>query len=725
MRRWLLAVAVTLLALAPLSLHAGAAEPSNHPRLETFKMPPPSKVEPLKDPCGVAVTATGRTFVANYYEHALYVFEENPPFHFYFDRIEIDEPPLGPNAGPIDGPCDLAVDAAGNLYFNNYHRNVVRYPSTGELSFGPGTVIDANYSTGVFIDPVSGHVFVDDRTYVAEYDAAGAPVMEGGEPVRIGLGSIEDGYGVAVSGFAGNPGIPSTAGRVYVADASDDTIKVFDPAGDPQLPVEVIDGEGTPQAGFSHLVDSDLAVDPLDGHLYVFDNLQPGFEEPEAVVHEFSSLGHYRGSVPSGVASGQSSNLIHGEPSSVAIEDGKIYLTSGNYFDDEPEFHPSEVMVFGPASGAATRILTVTKTGTGSGRVSSSDPAGLGCGTACDGEFDQGRTVTLLAEPDLHNRFAGWSANCIVKTPQKCTVKIDADAVVTAEFEPIPQRHLTVLSSGGGGGSGTIASIPAGIDCGAVCGEDFDEASAVTLIATPGARRALSGWSGCDSEPGPRECRVTMDAAREVEARFEALPEPPPPPPPPPPGQRILSVLSTTTGGAGGSVTSAPGGIDCGATCARIFGEGETVTLSAHPAPRSRFLGWGGCDRAAGERCIVTLGTDKTVVAAFAPGSPGPLRVRGVVVRGNVATLRLEVPAAGTLSASGRGLSSAEALPLVAGQVSLGIHLSEAGRRALAKARRGRLAIKVALALAPFDGGSVVRTSRSVVFGVRIRKGDR
>jgi hypothetical protein len=712
MRPGLVAICAASLALTlAVAPEKANAEPPNHVPLGSIvshKGNPLEKVGPLKDACGVAVDSSGRAFVANYYEHAVYIFGEKRE---YLGQVHIDEPPIAPTGKPVDGPCDLAVDSAGDLYVNNWHRNVVRYEplSPGSTVYGPGTVIDPNYSTGVTIDPASGNVLVDNRTYVAEYEPSGAPVLDGLEPLKIGLGDLGDGYGVAVSGFG------ATAGRVYVADAAGDTVRVYDRSGGhPHVPVQVIDGGGTPQLGFSDLTDSDLAVDPLDGHLYVVDNLQPYFEEPEAVVDEFSPQGHYRGPVPHSVLGGEPSGIVDAEPSAVAIAAGDVYVTSGNYFADGDRTRDSEVKIFGPTATIVTRILAVSKTGAGAGTVFSSDPAGLGCGTACEGEFELNRVVTLTATPAPHSRFVEWVGCKPRKSePQKCEVKMDEDHAASAEFEPIPQRTLAVARTGAG--TGTVVSSPAGIDCGGSCEGQFDEASTVTLTATAAAGSRLASWSGCDAEPAAGSCAVTIGADRAVAAEFEPVPQPSPPPPGR--AQRTLAITSTGTGVATGTVTSVPAGIDCGGVCVRLFEQGTAVTLVAHPAPGSRFLGWGGCDASTGDRCAVTLAGDKTIVAVFGPGFPGPLRLRRLRVSGPTAVLTVAVPAPGALTVSGRALRPASALPLTAGQVALRLSLSRSGLRRLQRAKSHRLGIRVFLALMPFDGGERVVTTKTVAFG--------
>jgi hypothetical protein len=710
MRRLALACLV-LLAVAAAT--APTSAPAHPFRGTIVPPPPPGGPEPFKDACGVAVDGD-KLFASNYYDRSVYVFELDEGWQFR-TRIPVPQQFTPPAARPINGPCDLALDSAGNLYVNNWHRDVVRFPVSGP-GFGTPEVVDLGPATGIAVDPATDNLLVNRRTHVAEY---AVPVSAGASPIRsIGTGSVEDGYGVAVSAFPGDALFPDTSGWVYVADAADATVEVFDPSVSLTVPIEVIDGQGTPQAGFNHLADTDLAVDPADGHLYVVDNLQPGFEMPEAVVDEFSPLGHYRGPIPAEFAGGAKSLIIHAEPTSLAIAGSDFFVSSGNYFFDNTvvgdAFHQDgAVRLYGPAPKATAEILTATKSGTGAGTVFSSDPAGLRCGTACEGEFDQGRLVTLLASPAPHNRLVAWTGCETETSGGACRVRMSSDRTVDAEFEPIPQQPLAVTV----GGAGSVLSAPAGIGCGGgTCGAEFDQGSVVTLSASPAAGSALAGWSGCDSEPAPGACAVTMTAPRAVAAQFAPLPVPPPPAPPAPP-RRTLSVSSTALGTASGVVVSDPGGIDCGSSCAGVYGDGATVTLTARPAAGSAFVGWGGCDRSDGTRCTVTLGDDRTVVAAFGPGSPGPLRLRGLAVKGATASLRVEVPVAGDLTASSPRTVPASALPIEPGVVTLRLELNAAGARALARAERYRLAVPVALALAPFDGGDAVSARRTVVFG--------
>jgi len=74
--------------------------------------------------------------------------------------------------------------------------------------------------------------------------------------------------------------------------------------------------------------------------------------------------------------------------------------------------------------------LTITKTGTGSGTVTSS-PSGINCGSTCSASFKSGASVTLKVKADPGSTFKGWSGAC---TGTSCRVKMDSDQTVTATF---------------------------------------------------------------------------------------------------------------------------------------------------------------------------------------------------------------------------------------------------------------------------------------------------
>ena len=162
--------------------------------------------------------------------------------------------------------------------------------------------------------------------------------------------------------------------------------------------------------------------------------------------------------------------------------------------------------------------LTVTKTGTGSGTVTSS-PAGINCGATCSAKFTSGVTVTLAATPAAGSTFVGWSGACT--GTGACTVSMTASKTVTATFNTTTAGTYALTLYKIGTGLGTVASNPAGINCGTGCVANFTSGRLVTLTATPTTGSTFTGWGGACAGTA-RTCTVTMSAARVVTATFNA-----------------------------------------------------------------------------------------------------------------------------------------------------------------------------------------------------------
>jgi hypothetical protein len=517
------------------------------------------------------------------------------------DAIDLPSGSLSPS----EGACKLAFDASGDLYVNEWHRAVVKYPAS-ELKAAATETIDEAQPTGVAVQASSGNVFVAHRTYVAEYNSTGALLA------TIGTGNLGEAYGVAVSEY------PATAGDLYVPDAATHTVKVFDPGTSLTTPIGEISGAATPQGEFRHLVDAEAVVDnsptsPSYGHVYVLDAMGHGLSEhPEGVLDEFNSFGEYRGQI---------AGFTDAEPSGVAIEpgSGNVLITSGNS-------EGSALFKYGPTSPA--RRLHLAKAGAGAGKVTSS-PSGIACGEACAAEFNEGQTVTLFASPSGQSAFAGWTVSGAGPCPGKgsCTVTMSKNVEVRAQFEEPVQETLTVGSSGSG--QGAVASEPVGIACPTSCEEHFAQGRVVTLTATPGPHSRFTAWGGPDcDESTALTCKVEMTSAKAVSAQFEAIPQ--------------LPLTVNLAGGGQGAVGSFPGGVSCPASCSGAFDEGLTVYLLAAPAPGVQFAGFsgGGCS-GTGTVCAVTMAGPENVSATFTGTAAGPAQAMGVAMAKTAARTRL------------------------------------------------------------------------------------
>ena len=197
------------------------------------------------------------------------------------------------------------------------------------------------------------------------------------------------------------------------------------------------------------------------------------------------------------------------------------------------------------------------------------------------GTFAAGNRISLQPTPNSGWLFDGWSGAC--SGTGSCSVTMDSNKTVTANFTLIP---LPVLTTSAGTG-GTVN--PSGTNAYAL-------GSVVTITATPSAGYSFSSWSGDCSGSG--SCSVTMNANKSVSANFAFI---------------VLPVL-TTSAGTGGTVS--PSGTN-------TYAFGSVVTITATPSAGYSFSSWSG-DCSGSGSCSVTMNANKTVSATFSAVVTGP-----------------------------------------------------------------------------------------------------
>lgn len=255
--------------------------------------------------------------------------------------------------------------------------------------------------------------------------------------------------------------------------------------------------------------------------------------------------------------------------------------------------------------------LTVQVNGSGSVAVQ-----GAPCDSTCTTSHAAGSVVNLTAEAAPGFIFSGWSGAC--SGTDACQVTMNGNQSVVATFVPVPTYGLTVQVSGNGTVSGQ------GITCGTDCTETYPAGTVVKLAATPAQGFVFNGWSGACT--GTSECSVTLNSNQSVVATFV----------PAPPTTYTLTVQVSGNGSVTGN------GIACGADCMESYPAGTVVALTATPAQGFVFSGWSGACTGTGE-CSVTLTSDQSVTATFAPAPP--------------ATYGLTVQVVGNGSVTGNGIA--------------------------------------------------------------------
>jgi hypothetical protein len=269
-----------------------------------------------------------------------------------------------------------------------------------------------------------------------------------------------------------------------------------------------------------------------------------------------------------------------------------------------------------------TQGITISGGGTGTGTVTSS-PSGISCvitagvvGGTCSTTFPPNTLVTLTSTPSGINSFAGYTGACNGPT---CSVTMVTGAMttVTAQFAAPPT--LTIATTTGSQGGGTITSAPVGISCAltyvatsGTCVNAYELNTSVTLTQTATGGSVFVYWLGACAAAGTNDtCTVALTQSRTVQALYRLAV----------PGSVTVNV---GTGTGSGSVSSSPGGLACsiangtkGGICRAIFPVGSTLSLLPIASAGSTFAGFSGS--CSGMTCVLQVpeNGDITVVANF------------------------------------------------------------------------------------------------------------
>lgn len=230
----------------------------------------------------------------------------------------------------------------------------------------------------------------------------------------------------------------------------------------------------------------------------------------------------------------------------------------------------------------AKPTFTLTASPGSNGDIRFSPPGGV---------YDSGSVVIATALPDSGYTFQEWGGMCSGTAPA-CTVTVFQDDAIVASFKQFPKLSVSRM----GTGSGTVASIPAGIACGASCEANFAPGTSVSFSAVPDPGSVFAGWSyGCTGS-GP--CKISMDGSKNLMATFKAA-------------SNALKTFALATAADNGTILLAPTG--------GRYDSSTIVTLLARPDSGYGFSGWSGDCSGSDSVCSVAMSSAKSVTASFAP----------------------------------------------------------------------------------------------------------
>lgn len=387
-------------------------------------------------------------------------------------------------AGSFSEPIGMDVDAAGNIYVvdSPQHRIQV-FNSSGAFvrewgSQGAGNGL-FNYPYGVAV--YGSTVYVSDTVndLVQVFDTSGTFIGQFG------------------SGLPGPTGIAvDSSGNVYVANGNHN-VKKFSATG---TYLATIGGQTAAQGDI--FLPMGIAFGP-DDRLYVASSSRNSisvFTTDGTFLGKWGSLGSGDGEFnrPVGVTVDSSNNVY--------------VLDAGNYrvqkFGAPTVIPPGGTPIpSGPFRLVISRLPRPKNSTSGADAANgstTSSPAGITCTNCYTTYASVSGTVTLNTALNVGTNSISWGGDCVGNT-----VVMDADKYCTFLYTDNSSTYLatsgtmyTLRVSKTAGGTGTVASSPAGINCGTACMSTTTTSAygaggtLFTLTATASSGSTFVRWTG-------------------------------------------------------------------------------------------------------------------------------------------------------------------------------------------------------------------------------------
>jgi hypothetical protein len=387
-----------------------------------------------------------------------------------------------------DGASGISADSSGNVYTTGGF--------TGTVDFDPGV------GTFNLTSADGGDIFI------SKLDRDGNFVW-----VR------------STSGSSGSSGIfLDTSGNVYTTGCFSGTVD-FDPgaetffltsAGGGDIFISKLDSNGDfiwakALGGTTNDSGRDITVD-TSGNVYTIGIFQESeaFLPPGAWANLgihwdifVSKLDNAGNLVWFKVVSGMGSTDLY--PGGISVDtSGNVYTTG--YFANTFDFDPGEG-TFNLTSAGESDIFILKLDGGGN----------FVWAKAIGGPSSAGASE-ISVDPSGNIYTTGAFTGTVDFDPGPGTFNLTSAGGYGDIFVLCLNQRSTLAVSLPGNGLGSVASSPAGINCGSDCSETYNYGTTVTLTATASPDSIFSGWSGACS--GSKSCTIKMDRHQAVSAYF-------------------------------------------------------------------------------------------------------------------------------------------------------------------------------------------------------------